>query len=132
MSNIQQNLIHAVILAAVVSISLWLYPQTPLEVKGILLPSGAVSSQHIQPQQVSVLQQMPFGGRSLGLIRTSVHFDSEQPSALDEQVKQSVDYVKHLAAEKGANAIVIHNIGRTGSVGPLDSLMVTATAVSMQ
>ncbi|MDA7742213.1 hypothetical protein N8865_01195 [Francisellaceae bacterium] len=132
MNALKQNIIHAIIIAAVISVCLWANPAPKDNVHGILLPSSNAHYPSTNPGQVLVFKAMPAKFKEVGIVRTNLHYNTVSDAIMEKDVKESVEYAKTLAANAGANAIVLTNVGRTQTGGPLDGVMVYAKAILVQ
>ncbi len=128
MGKLQQNLIHFVILALVTTLFWWLQPSPQLTSHGILLSNGK-SYPATTTQMVKVLGHFPAHYTDLGLIRTTHHFSSTSTDAQNQEECDNLEYARQLAAQAGANAIVVTLLGRSNEVGPLDGTILYARAI---
>ena len=132
MSALKQNLIHLIIIIAVVMVSLWANPAPKDEVHGIFLPTTDAQYPAINANNVAVLSALPAVYTKIGNIRTTLHFSSTSQEAFNKDCRISTEYARQLAGKAGANAIVFPNgwcSKSVGSVGPLDGVMVSPIAI---
>lgn len=129
--HLKQNAIGLAILLAVGLICWPLAPKPNPEVSGILLPSAPPKAP-ILPNQVQVLETMPAHATVLGTVNTKIYYSSLSNAEEMADMNSSINYAKTLAAEAGANAIVINALrsGMTESLGPLNSFVTQSYAVS--
>lgn len=131
MKAFQQNLIHALILGAVVAAFVALRPAPEQNVHGVFLPSG-VDPQAKPAHAVQVLMDFPPHYENLGTIRTTQHFSSTDPNSINAILQNELQYAAGLAADHGANALVITQSGRTQDVGVLDEVVVYLKAIKTE
>ncbi len=120
-------------LAVLIIVGLIFWPLAPKpnpDVSGIYLPN-ATEKAPISPDQVQVLQVMPPKAEIMGIINTKLYYNSLAESAQNEDITASLNYAKSLAAQAGANGIVIKEVGASMSQGPLNGVVVYGTAVSL-
>lgn len=129
-----QSLIYTAIFLAVTLIFISLKPNNTPTVRSIYLPNSqpSISEKPQNPNQVSLFTTMPSQAKSLGLIRTMVHFDSTDPIVLEGLFKSSVLTARQLAANFQADGLVIQTAG-TNSQTPnvLDGFVVYATPIQL-
>jgi hypothetical protein len=124
-----QNIIHLIILIIIAGICYWLSPKATPSVHGIFLPSGTISSP-ISPAQVSFFKDnYPTSYTTLGEIRTAIHLDSADQTVMQNDANASLQYAAKLAAEHGANGVVLTALAPTQELGPLGSIVLYATAI---
>lgn len=123
------NLLGLFILLVTGLVLLPLAPKPNPKVSGIYLPTTMATPAPISPSEVSVLQAPPAHAAIVGLIHTHVHYDSISKSSDDQNIANTIAAARDLAAENGANGIVVTKIGRTFEEGPLDAFILDATAV---
>lgn len=126
-----QNFIGLAILI-VVGLLCWpLAPKPNPNVSGVLLPTAPLKAR-ISPDQVQVLETMPSKAQTLGIINTKLYYSSLSSATQGVIMTQSLNYAKILAAQAGANAVVINTLqsGYTPQ-GPLDGFIIQASAVSL-
>lgn len=101
----------------VVVVLLLLVPSTRYTPHGIVLPAKAAPNEPVQ-SHVVFLRQFPSSYQTIGTLRAEQHIvQNNQQEAL-----RFADYVKHLAAQKGANAVVINKFGKVFPGGPESAL----------
>jgi hypothetical protein len=127
--SVIQNIIGLIIIVFVGVIAWPLAPKPNAHVSGILLPVSTLKSP-IASNEVQVLQAMPVYAQVIGHINTNLYYDSISLKEESQDMALSINYAKMLAAQAGANAIVINQIGITGPVDPLDGFVVRATAIN--
>jgi hypothetical protein len=136
MNALKQNLIHLVIIIAVVIVALWANPAPKDEVHGIFLPTTNTQYPAINAKNVAVLSSLPIVYTKIGNIRTALHFSDTSQEAFNMDCQISAKYAQKLAGIAGANAIVLSPrewCGRSvGSVGPLDGTSLRATAIHIE
>lgn len=108
-----------------------LAPKPNPNVSGIYLPTTMATPAPIAPDTVAVLQLPPTNATVVGLIHTHIHYDSISQSSDDQNIANTLATARNLAAQNGANGIVITKIGRSFEEGPLDAFELDATAVEM-
>lgn len=124
-----QNFLYMLILI-VVSAFFWLtLPSIPNDSHGILLPYQMPEQGMIPVKAVKVLGHYPEKFQRVGLIRTTRHYDSADLVQQDNDEESNVVLARKLAAEVGANGIVITMMGHTLEKGPLDGVLLNAEAI---
>lgn len=127
-----ENILAVFIIAVMALILLPLSPRPNSGVSGILLPSHPLSppSSPISAQSVHVFDVLPPSAQIIGRIHTKVYFSNINQQENDRNLKASLHYAQVLAAQAGANAIVIDEVGLEGvAVSPLDGFVLHATAI---
>lgn len=95
--------VSSIIGIIVILILFWLIPSQTLQAKGILLPSKE-TRQPISEKDVIFYSNPPETYQNLGSIRVVRHYPAEQPKVAE---KQMLDFAKKLAAQAGANGVVV-------------------------
>jgi hypothetical protein len=123
-----QNGIYLIVFV-VLALILWpLAPSPNKNAVGLLLPNGTATYQAISPGQVQVLATPPKGAHLIGEINTKIHYNSTSDASDDHNLQKCLSLAKTLAAQYGANFVVVNIIGRTVDRGPLDGFVVYAGA----
>ena len=110
------------VLAILALIVLWFTsPSQKLQVQGIVLPTGIVSSQQVAPADVMRVGSMPVDARVLGVLHLERHFSVRNQ---DQEQKQLINKIRELAAAHGGNQVVITVFAHT-KVGSMPSALMT-------
>ncbi len=125
-SNLQ-NGIYLIIFVIITMLCLPLAPRPNNEAVGVLLPHNT-SYAAINPNQVQIATSIPSGAVLIGKINTKIHYDSTSIGTDDLNLAKNITLSKQLAASYGANVVVVDNIGRTMTGGPLDGFIVYSEA----
>ncbi|MFZ9035353.1 MAG: hypothetical protein ACO2ZM_04465 [Francisellaceae bacterium] len=115
MSRIQQNIIYAGILIAIIGFFWFIVPKQPAIAHGVYLPQTTVKYKPITPDQVAVTMGGDFRffinkptsgpyGNPAGIIHSMVYYTKN--SELDAAYRMNLVEVKKLAAEHGMNEII--------------------------
>lgn len=106
----QRSLISLFAGLIIVLIIYFLVPTMAIAPRGILLPINKLMPA-IAPEQVTFYKNasLEVAYQRIGYINVQYH--SVQPTAVDEQVL--ADYVRQLAASRGANGVIITLFGHT-------------------
>ncbi len=129
-SPLAQNILYGIILSVAILAVVGFRQPPPLEVRGIFLPSGKERYAPIAPEEVAIYTSLPPQASVMGLIRTTLHFESTTEAALQEDLSESVDYAKALAGDFGAQGLLLTNTGITGKeVDPLDGFVLYAEPI---
>lgn len=127
--HIKQNLVGLTILF-IVGVACWPLAPTPnTNPSGILLPTAPLKTA-ISSDQVQVLEVMPPHAQNLGIINTKLYYATLAQAEQNADIDSSMNLAKQLAAQAGANGVVINQIGATMGQGPLNGVVVEANAVS--
>lgn len=94
---------------------------------GILLPQGTTYPA-ISPNDVQVVNTQPKGAELVGQINTKIYYSAISKESDDSNLQKNLNLARQLAAEQGANIIVINSIGRTMDLGPLNGFVVYGVA----
>lgn len=127
-----QNFLYMLILIGVAAFFWYTLPEIPNESHGILLPYKIPEHGMTSVNEVKVLGHYPKHFEKLGLIRTTRHFDSSDLVQQDNDEVSNIAFARQLAAEVGANGIVITMMGHTAEKGPLDGILLNAEAIQEQ
>lgn len=127
---------NAIGLAVLILVGLVLWPLAPkpsTNVSGIFLPNGNSAMAPIPAATVQVLEAMPPHAEVLGTISTKIYYGTLSQAEETLDMNASINYAKSLAAEHGANAIVINLLtsGMTMGQGPLNGFIMQSSAVSL-
>jgi hypothetical protein len=125
--NYLQNGLYALIFAIVACLCWPLAPQANPNPTGILLPQGNAFAS-ISSDQVQVGNTKPINAQLVGYIHTQLHYATTSSQSDSTNLAKSINTAKKLAAQYGANIIVINMIGRTIESGPLDGFVIAADA----
>ena len=137
MSRLQQNIIYAGILIAVIGFFWAIVPKTSYDAHGLYLPqtdqkyaSISASSVNFYPSNdMNVAKAVPvvndMAQDPIGIIRVDTHYSSK--NEIKAACEQNVQKAKALAAKNGAKTI-IGNCISSGNVGPLDGANLYAYA----
>ena len=125
-SNLQ-NGIYLIIFVIITMLCLPLTPKPNNEAVGVLLPQNT-SYAAINPSQVKIATRIPPGATLIGKINTKIHYDSTSIGTDDLNLEKNITLSKQLAAADGANIVVVDNIGRSITGGPLDGFVVYSEA----
>lgn len=125
-----QNLLYTGILVVVALIVLALRPEIPYTSHGIYLSQTQQSFPATKPQSVQVVEQPPAGAKMVGIIRTTIHYNSTTEKALDQNNTQNITLAKQLAAQHGAEFLTGF-AGRTTQAGALDGQVFYGKAYRM-
>jgi hypothetical protein len=129
MTNLQQNILNAVILIAVAALLVCLMPKTNYTAHGFFLSNGQTFAP-ANPSDVKVYTTFPNKQYvSMGLVRTTIHFGDIASSTVISKERQNMMRAKQLVATDGANGLIITSLGRTQSDGPLDGAILYAQAI---
>ncbi|MDF2529207.1 MAG: hypothetical protein K0Q57_87 [Gammaproteobacteria bacterium] len=125
----KQNILYGFIILAVSVIFYIISPSISEDPHGILLPSGAKTYAVTDPSSVQLYETMPKRAIVLGTVRATKHFDSITEAADISNQNTSVQFAQKLAAQAGANGLVITTLGRTYETGPLDGFVLYGKAI---
>lgn len=126
-----QNGLYALIIVLVILICVGLSPSPAFTPHGIYLPTEKPGAP-VPAEQVRLYSSFPENYKVVGQIRTALHVTSTlNQASINSDAKSSYLYARGLAANAGANGIVINTIGTTGEAGPLNALVLYATAISV-
>lgn len=110
MDRLLQNLLYLIILAMVSVAIIYASPTQINRVHGILLPTRALSAPTpISVNRIAVYtpENLPSTYQLIGLINTSIHYTTLSKTALIQDYRQSILKAKSLAAQHGANGIML-------------------------
>jgi len=110
MTDKQRTWINAIIGLAAVAIVIWLSPSPDYQAHGILLPAQQTRSA-ISPDSVIQIANRPISAKLMGHINIERHY----PSTNQKAQRQIGKLAQKLAAQVGANAIVVNSF-RLGAV----------------
>jgi len=110
MKNAQRTWITAIIGLAAVGLVIWLSPSPNYQARGILLPAQRIRPP-ISPNSVTLLSDPPFAGKVMGYINIERHY----PASGNLAQRQIDQLAQKLAAQVGANTVVVNNF-RLGAV----------------
>lgn len=118
-------------IALLTAVVLWpLAPSPNPHPSGILLPAAPLGQVvRLSSSEVTVFQVFPPAAQVVGTISTQIHYDAITPEADQMHLSLNMNLVRTLAAEAGANGVVVTEIGRNFKAGPLDEFVVQATAI---
>lgn len=121
---------NAIYLGVLILVALVLWPLAPRpnsEAVGVLLPQ---TNQYpaISPDQVQVVSSIPSGAQRVGEINTKIHYSSTSNLSDDDNLQKCLSLAKILAAQYGANFVVVDTVGRTIEDNPLDGFVVYSGA----
>ncbi len=122
-----QNGIYLIIFVIITMLCLPLTPKPNNEAVGVLLPHNT-SYTAINPNQVKIATTPPSNAVLIGKINTKIHYDSTSIGTDDLNLAKNIALSKQLAASYGANLVVVDNIGRSVTGGPLDGFVVYSEA----
>ncbi len=126
-------MIYALILLIIGTFFYAVRPTYQYQPHGLFLPDQPTQEYPaITPSQVNFLESLPPDSdfKSLGKISVFTHFDSTNPSEIDNILISQKSFIQELAAAHGANTVVISMAGRSpGDPNPLDAVMMNAMAL---
>lgn len=117
MSSLQQNIISFVIILLVIAFIAWIGQKPPLEPVGIvsLKPTASVEiNKTLTAQQVGLYDYLPANAETLGEVTAELALDPNKTE--QEQSEHIAEYVRTLAANAGANGIVVQLVVARGHV----------------
>lgn len=111
-NNISKNLICLLIIIAVITVLYLLAPKTIYAPKGILLPAKnqqpVTLPTNIDHMRIYASNALLFNYETVGTINVMLHSTETNPSEINED--KIVQYALNLAANYGANAIIIKQL----------------------
>ena len=136
MSRLQQNIIYAGILIAVIGFFLAIVPKTNYEAHAVYLPQTEEVYSPVKPEEVqfyasedmNLRKAVPVNNLSespIGIIRSDTHYTTKEE--IQAACEQNVQKAKALAAQYGATK-VMGNCVASGNTGPLDGANLYAYA----
>lgn len=126
LNNYYQNLISGAIILVVIVIALACYPAAKVNVHGIYLPQTNQTYPETSPEAINIMKNVPLNGEYIGIINTSLHYDTKNENTITEGKQQSLTYAKKLAAEHGGDTMIVGYNVSPGHTGPLDSVALRA------
>ena len=137
MNRLQQNIIYAGILVAVVGFFWAIAPKSNYEAHAVFLPQtkevyAPIKSSEVQfyaSEDMDLRKAVPvvkgFNESPIGIIRVDTHYTSK--NEIQAACEQNVQKAKQVAAQYGASK-VIGNCAASGDAGPLDGANLYAYA----
>lgn len=129
MNRTAQNILYLVILAIIAIVLFIVAPHYRYNTHGIYLSTTQQQYQPVPVNTVQLYSAMPTGAEVIGTIRTMQHFGSTDKTAMTRLQESAVHYARQQAAQHGANGVVISELGRTTTRGPLDGVILYAKAI---
>lgn len=123
-----QNGIYLIVLAIVALVFWPLAPRPNTQASGLLLPQNTQVYPAIDPSQVIGTNSAPNNAKLVGIINTKIYYSSDTLPSDETNLNKSLILVRKLAAQYGANILVVTQIGTSVLAGPLDGFFVQAKA----
>ena len=132
MSRGKQNILYFIIIVIVAVLLYLLAPQEhyQLTTHGSFLSSVQQQYSPVNVDQVKVYSAVPGGAVVIGRIYTHQHFSEINDKQMKRLEAESLAFTRKLAAQHGANGIVLEAFGYAPSrPGPLDFVQMKSQAI---
>ena len=122
-----RNSVYIVVALLAIGFMYLVRPADPIDPVGIFLPTSKTVYSQIDINQVQVMKTSPAGAHIIGAVRVEMHVDKDTT----KQEQRVVEYARELAANAGANGLVIRTFRMLGPAGLEQRYMLIGQAIKL-